>query len=217
MPNRRVLLADASALAHSALVQIITLADDLDLIAETHSIQDALSVAQVHCPDVVVFDHCLPDGSGFTACRQLHAACPQTAVLILTDRDEDSYLAQAQRAGAAGFLSKASALESIVAAIRQAACGQRLWTIEQLHRIDAWEEAVGQKLDSLTQRELEVLHLVAEGKTNQAISALLTISPKTLDKHLTALRQKLGVSSRSQLVSLFYQHHLDGWSSIPLR
>jgi DNA-binding NarL/FixJ family response regulator len=178
---RRVLVVDDSALAQFALAQALTQATDLDLIAETHSIQDALTVVRTQCPDVAILDHYLPDGSGIVACRQIRAACPHTAVLILTDRDEDTYLAQAKRAGAAGFLSKASPLESLVEAISQAASGQRLWTIEQIHRIDAWEEAVGRQIDELTPREWEVLRLIASGNAREEIGKALHIRLKTLD------------------------------------
>jgi DNA-binding NarL/FixJ family response regulator len=118
--------------------------------------------------------------------------------LILTAHDRDAFLAEMEEAGAVGFLTKDEELPNIVAAVRRAAHGEVLYTQEQWERIRRWREEVGGRWESLTEREREVLRLVAEGETNREIAKTLRITKKTVEKHVSNVLDKLEMGSRTE-------------------
>jgi DNA-binding NarL/FixJ family response regulator len=141
--------------------------------------------------------------------KRLHSRCPETAILILSLLDWDIYLVRAKQAGSVGFLFKDTPVEEIVAAVHRAANGERLWTLDQLRRVDEWQERVGTRLDTLTLRQCEVLKLMLAGYTNQEIDVALTIRPGTRDKYINVIYGTLGVHSRAELVAFVQEHHLE--------
>ena len=209
MDKITLLLVDDHAMVRRGLRLELAQAGDFEVVAEAGSVEEAVEQASQHHPQVAVIDIQLGGDSGIEACRHIAACCPATAVLMLTAFDWDVYLAQAWAAGAAGFVVKAADFEELVRAIRQAAAGWRLWTAEQVRRIRAWNEAVGEKLKTLTAREWEVLRLLAKGMGNKQIARTLKISENTVEKHVGAVLGKLGVASRQDLEALARQHRLE--------
>ncbi len=181
----------------------------LAVVGEAGSVAEAVAEAEHKQPQVAVIDVQLPDGTGIEACRHIRARCLETRVLIFTAFDWDVYLAQAWTAGAAGFVVKGVDLDGVVEAIWQAACGNRLYTSEQLQRIQAWQEAAGAQLAALTVREWEVMQLLMTGKSNRDIAEALVLSQNTVEKHIGSLLRKLGVCSRQALVAFALQYHLE--------
>jgi len=144
----------------------------------------------------------------------VRAHCPETAVLVLTAHDVDGYLATMIEAGAAGFVVKEEAPETVVEAIRHAARGDVLFSEEQQTRACDWREEVGERWESLTEREQEVLRLLAEGLDNAAIAEALCVTPKTVEYHVTNILSKLGVVSRLEAVVWIHNHLPDDlWKS----
>ncbi len=180
----------------------------LAIVGEAGSVSGAVAKAEQVHPQVAVIDVQLPDGTGMEACREIRERCLETRALIFTSFDWDVYLAHAWAAGAAGFVVKGVDLDGLVEAVCQAACGNRLYTSEQLQRIQAWQEAAGAQLAALTAREWEVFQLLLAGKSNREIAEALVLSQNTVEKHIGNLLKKLGVCSRQALVALALQYHL---------
>jgi DNA-binding NarL/FixJ family response regulator len=150
----------------------------------------------------------LPDASGIELCRLFMEQNSRARVLVLSSFDWDVYLAAAWSAGAAGFRSMGEPTHALVSAIREVATG-RIYTSQQLGRIEAWDRVVGERLQTLRLREWEVLRRVAAGQSNHDISQDLSLSENTVEKYLTSLHQKLRVSSRTGLLALFLRYNLD--------
>ena len=200
-PPVRVVLADDHPIVRSGLRHELDQAGDLLVVAEMSRVCAILDRVRQEGPDVAVLGVEFPDGNGIEACRQIKASCPQTAVLIFTAFDQDTYLAQAWAAGAAGYLVKGVDLDVVIEAIRRVARGEQTYTPEQLRRIRAWQERVEKPLQSLTARETEVLKLMAEALTNAEIAERLHISPKTVETHVQQVRRKLGLESRRDAIA----------------
>ena len=123
---------------------------------------------------------------------------PETITLVLMAHDRDAVLADVVEAGAVGFVTKEEAPERLVEAIRRAARGEVLFTREQLTRARRWREEVGERWENLTEREREVLALVAQGKSNGEIAERLCVTEKTVEKHVSNVLGKLALSSRTE-------------------
>ena len=200
-PPVRVLLADDHPIVRSGLRHELDQAGDLLVVAEVSRVCAILDRVRQEAPDVAVLGVEFPDGNGIEACRQIKASCPQTAVLIFTAFDQDTYLAQAWAAGASGYLVKGVDLDVVIEAIRRVARGEQTYTPEQLRRIREWQERVEKPLQSLTARETEVLKLMADALTNAEIAERLYISPKTVETHVQQVRRKLGLESRRDAIA----------------
>ncbi|MCW5853052.1 MAG: response regulator transcription factor [Anaerolineae bacterium] len=200
-PPVRVLLADDHPIVRSGLRHELDQAGDLLVVAEMSRVCAILDRVRQEGPDVAVLGVEFPDGNGIEACRQIKASCPQTAVLIFTAFDQDTYLAQAWAAGAAGYLVKGVDLDVVIEAIRRVARGEQTYTPEQLRRIRAWQERVEKPLQSLTARETEVLKLMADALTNTEIAERLHVSLKTVETHVQQVRRKLGLESRRDAIA----------------
>ena len=131
---------------------------------------------------------------------------PETAVLVLTAHDVDGYLAAMVEAGAAGFVVKEEAPETVVEAVRRASRGEVFFSGEQRARARCWREEVGERWESLTEREREVLRLLAEGLDNAATAEALCVMPRTVEYHVTNILSKLNVASRLEAVVWVHQH-----------
>ncbi len=160
----------------------------------------ALRLAAEHRPNLLVLDLVMPGLELVAFVRRVRDGYPETAVLVLTAHDRDGYLARMMEAGAVGFLSKEEAGERIVGAVRRAAAGEVLFTPWQVVRACRWWEEVGERWESLTEREREVLRLMAEGLDNKDIAGTLGIQVRTVEQHITHILHKLGLSSRLEAV-----------------
>jgi len=166
-------------------------------------------------PQVLVLDQALPGPPPAETVAWVRAHCPETAVPVLTAHNRDDYPAAMVEAGAAGFVVKEEAPETVVAAVRRAARGEVLFSGEQYARARRWREEVGARWESLTEREREVLQLLAEGLDNATIAEALCVTPKTVGYHVTNILSKLGVASRLGAVVWVHKHLPDGLRGDP--
>jgi len=206
----RVGLCDDHAVVRSGLRRIVADEPDLEVVGEAGTAEEAVSLARAERPDVFVMDLGLPGASGIDATRRVVEVSPQTAVLVLTVHDDVGYLRKAFDAGARGYLVKDAADVELVLAIRQVAAGH-----EYVHpRLGAAllgpvaAAHVGGPGGELSERELEVLRLVALGHTNAEIAAALFVSVRTVESHRAHVQQKLGLKTRADLVHYAREHAL---------
>ncbi|MFF5517548.1 response regulator [Streptomyces coeruleorubidus] len=218
----RVLLADDQALLRSAFRVLVDSEPDMEVVGEASDGAEAVRMTKEQRADVVLMDIRMPGTDGLAATRMI-SADPELAdvrVVILTTFEVDDYVVQSLRAGASGFLGKGSEPEELLTAIRTAAGGQALLspaaTTGLIARFLAQEDpdagdrdpARGERLDSLTVREREVLVLVAGGHSNDEIAERLEVSPLTVKTHVNRAMAKLGARDRAQLVVIAYESGL---------
>lgn len=215
----RVLLADDQALLRATFRILIDSCDDLEVVGEATDGAEAVTLARIHHPDVVLMDIRMPGTDGLAATTMI-CADPDltgTRVLILTTFEVDEYVAQALRAGASGFLGKDVTADALVAGIRTVAAGESLLsplaTRVLVARFLATPAqgaplAAPEDLAALTAREREVMAQAAEGRSNEEIAEKLFLSPLTVRTHVHRAMAKLGARDRAQLVVIAYQSGL---------
>jgi DNA-binding NarL/FixJ family response regulator len=209
----RLLLVDDQTLVRAGFRSILDAEADFSVIAEAANGRQALSLAHQHKPDVVLMDIRMPEMDGLTATRHLLAdpALTGTRVVILTTFDLDDEVYGALRAGASGFLVKDTEPTELIHAVRVVARGDALLSPSVTRRLIS--EFAGRtpqpppspRLSSLTEREREVMKLVAAGLSNDEIAAKLVLSPSTAKTHVSRIMTKLSVRDRAQLVVLAYE------------
>ena len=198
----RVLIVDDHAVVRAGLKLLVDAEDDLEATGEAGSAHEAIFEARSLKPDIVLLDVVMPDQSGLDIIPQLLHENDQTKVLVLSMQDEPSYVREAFEAGASGYVLKEAADAELVAAIREVAQGGRYVHPELGARLVAAETAERKRAeeDPLSDREHEVLRLLALGHTNQEIAQQLFISVRTAETHRAHIMQKLRLSSRAELV-----------------
>jgi DNA-binding NarL/FixJ family response regulator len=212
----RVLVVDDQALLRAAFSLLINAEDDLEVAGEAADGRQAVELAQSLSPDVIVMDVRMPVMDGIEATRRITAdQSAQTRVLMLTTFDLDEYVFEALRAGASGFALKSRPLEELLSAIRTVAAGEALLAPSVTRRLIAHftqAEPTPRKtprgLDQLTEREREVLALVARGLSNAELAQTLHVSLPTAKTHVSRILTKLGARDRTQLVVLAYESGL---------
>jgi DNA-binding NarL/FixJ family response regulator len=208
----RVLLADDQPLVRAGLRMILSAEPDLEVVAEAADGAGAVAAARHERPDVVLMDVRMPGVDGIEATRQVTALEDPPRVLVLTTFDLDEVVYDALRAGASGFLLKDAPEERLVAAIRVVAEGGSLFAPSVTQRlIEEFSRRTPRQhvdLGGLTERELEVLRLVARGLSNAEIAADLYVSENTVKTHVARTLMKLGVRDRVQAVVLAYESGL---------
>ena len=210
-----VLLADDQAMVRTGFRMILESDPDIGVVGEAANGEQATASARRLRPDVVLMDIQMPGGDGLEATRRI-TADPElhTRVVILTTFERDEYVFEALLAGASGFLIKNAPPEALLQAVRVVADGDALLApsvtrriIEQFARPRANPE-LGARLESLTHRELEVLKLLARGKSNAELAAELFVTEGTIKTHVSSLLSKLGLRDRVQAVVLAYESGL---------
>lgn len=207
----RVALCDDHAVVRSGLRRILDDESDITVVGEAGNAQDAVALASTEQPDVFVMDLGLPGTSGIDATRQVRAASGETSVLVLTVHDDVAYLRRAFDAGATGYLVKDAADVELVMAVRHVAAGDNYVhpslgaALLDPEVVTARPAGPGGKL---SEREVDVLGLVALGYTNVDIAEELYVSVRTVETHRAHLQQKLGVKSRAELVRIAREHGL---------
>ncbi len=199
----RVAVCDDHGVVRSGLRQILDAEDDLEVVGEASSVKEAVAVASTCLPDVFVMDLGLPDGSGIDATAEVIRVSPATRVLVLTVHDDIAYLRRAFEAGAAGYLVKEAADIELVQAVRQVAGGKQYVHPSlgaALLAPDAAPARLGGPGGELSDRELEVLRMMALGLTNAEIGQRLYVSVRTIETHRSHIHQKLNVRNRAELV-----------------
>ncbi len=201
----RIALCDDHTVVRSGLRLILDAESDFSVVGEAGSVREAVELARLVQPDVFVMDLGLPDGSGITATVEVGKVSPETRVLVLTVHDDVAYLRRAFEAGAAGYLVKDAADVELIHAVRQVA-GGRQYVHPSLGAALLAPDAPTARLSgpggALSDRELEVLRLIALGLTNGEIAERLYVSVRTVETHRAHLHQKLDVRSRAELVRL---------------
>jgi len=189
----KVLIADDHAVLRAGLRMLLEAQHDMEVAGEAGDGSEVSRKARALQPDVVLMDLSMPGPSSGDAIRQVLRACPSTRVLILTMHDDPAYLASALSAGAAGYVVKKVADSELVQAIRAVHAGR---TFVDLTRTTRPRE---QRPKNLSQREREVLRLLAQGHSNQQIAAQISVSVKTVETYRTRLSEKLGLKGRAAL------------------
>src|SRR2546430_4113964 len=199
----RVMLVDDHELVRQGIAAMLTGAGDVQVVAVARTGREALEVARRELPDAVLMAVRMPDMAGLEATRKLKEERPRTAVVMLTMHDNPSYLRDAVRAGAAGYLLKDVSKDELVDAIRQVATGGAFIESQMLKGMLSEMKPQGGAAPSpaaknLSKREREILAFVAEGMSNREIAEKLVLSPETVKSHVAAILEKLNVSDRTQ-------------------
>jgi two-component system response regulator DevR len=197
----RVFLLDDHEIVRRGIADLLDAEDDITVVGEAGTAAEALArIPAVH-PDVAVLDARLPDGSGIDVCRDIRSSLPAVRCLILTSYDDNDAIFAAVMAGASGYLLKEIRGSSLVDAIRQVAAGKSLLdpkvTERLLNRLRDGAEQ-DPRLAALTDREREILNLIADGLTNRQIGERLFLAEKTVKNYVSALLAKLGMQRRTQ-------------------
>jgi DNA-binding NarL/FixJ family response regulator len=201
-----VLLVDDHPSLRLGIRAMLEKTDDIYVVGEAGNGDEAEELLDELRPNIILLDLKMPNFSPSTFEKWARENYPETITLVLTSHDRDAYLANMIDAGAVGYLDKEVRAEQLIEAIRRAAFGENIYDELQKKRARKWREDVEKKWNSLSERERQVLHLLAEGSNNKDISSKLSISPKTVDKHLERIYQKLEVTSRSEVVLWGIEH-----------
>jgi len=198
----RVLIVDDHAIVRSGLRRVLDAEADIETVAEAPSAERAVFEAIEHKPDVVLMDVVMPGKSGIEGMPAVLQAVPTAKVLVLSMQDDPHYVREAFEAGASGYVLKEAADTEVVGAIRAVAAGERYVHPALGARLVAADadERKRAESDPLSEREREVLRLLALGHTNQEIAAQLFISVRTAETHRAHIMRKLSLSSRAELV-----------------
>ena len=206
----RVVVVDDHAVVRSGIKLLLDRHDDIEVVGEAGNAQDAVFRVRELTPDVILLDLVMPGESGIEVLPKLLKEAPDAKVLVLSMQDEPSYVREAFAAGASGYVLKEAADEEVVTAVREIAgggsyvhpaLGARMVTAEAAERAAA-------DADPLSDREREILRLLALGHTNQEIAKMLYISVRTAETHRAHIMQKLRLSTRAELVRHALAHGL---------
>jgi DNA-binding NarL/FixJ family response regulator len=218
----RVLLADDQDLVRAGFRALLDAQDDLAVVGEAGDGEEAVQLARRHRPDIVLMDIRMPGSGGLAATRAIAAddRLAEVRIVILTTFELDEYVFEAIRAGASGFIVKHTKPAELLQAVRAVAAGDALLSPSVTRRLirefaaRTREAPRSPTLDALTEREREVMALVAEGLTNDEIGERLVVSPLTAKTHVSRAMVKLGARDRIQLVVLAYESGLvrPGWT-----
>jgi NarL family two-component system response regulator LiaR len=204
----KVVLVDDHAVVRSGLSAFLMVFDDLDFVGEAASGEEAIRLCKKQCPDVVLMDLVMPGMDGATATQAIRENCPSTQVIALTSFKEQELVQGALRAGAIGYLLKNVSADELVHAIRAAHAGKPTLAPEAANVLIQANQNPVIVGDDLTDREREVLSLMTEGLSNPEIADRLVVSRSTVKFHVSSILSKLGVSSRTQAVTLALQNKL---------
>jgi two-component system response regulator NreC len=206
----KIVLVDDHAVVRSGLRLLLDGQEDIEVVGEAGNAKDAIFRARALKPDVMLLDVVMPGESGIEALPKLLHESPETRVLVLSMQDDPSYVREAFAAGASGYVLKEAADEEVVSAIREIANGGNYVHPALGARMVAAEaqERAAAEADPLSEREREVLRLLALGHTNQEIAQELYISVRTAESHRAHIMQKLRLGTRAELVRYALAHGL---------
>ncbi len=210
----KVIICDDQAIVRDGLELLLKLEPDIEVVGLAQDGAEAVELAGRVCPDLVLMDLKMPGLNGVEATRRICARCPGTRVLVLTTFDDDEWVFDAVRAGAAGYLLKDTPRQQVVQAIRGTVEGRSYIDpavagklLDQVAGSQA--RPASQLASRLSERELDVLRLLARGLNNSAIAAQLHLSEGTVRNHISAIFARLEVTDRTQAAIIAIQHGLD--------
>ncbi len=195
-----VLIVDDHPILREGVRAILEKTTDICVVGEAENGEEARKFLEELRPDIILLDLKMPDFSPSIFEKWARENYPKTRTLILTAHDRDAYLASMMDAGAVGFLDKEAKTEQLIGAIRRAASGESLFDEQQMVRAHKWHEEVERRWNSLSERERQILRLMAAGSSNKEISSRLCVSKSTVEKHLERIYRKLEVASRAKAV-----------------
>ena len=207
-PNTTIVLADDHTIVRSSLRALLEAGEGVDVVAEAGDIDETVRKVLAYKPDVLVLDVSMPGGSSLGSIPDMLSASPDTAIVVLTMEDEPRFAREALRAGAAGFVLKEAADTELLQAVDAARRGLRYINPQLGALIAAQPQAPSEQPDGLSDREVEVLRLVALGHTNSEISQQLYLSVRTVESHRAHIQQKVGRSTRAELVTYAREHDM---------
>jgi two-component system response regulator NreC len=198
----RTVIVEDHAVVRSGLRLVLENESDIEVVAEAADARTAVFEARAHHPDVILLDVVMPGRSGIDAIPDLLEESPESKVLVLSMQDDPAYVREAFGAGASGYVLKEAADAEVVAAVREVAAGERYVHPALGARlvVAEAEERVRAEEDPLSEREHEILRLLALGHTNQEIAGRLFLSVRTVETHRAHIMQKLRISTRAELV-----------------
>ena len=202
----RILLADDHIVMRDGLRVLLEKQPDMTVVAEAADGRECVRLAEEQTPDVVVMDIAMPGMNGIEATRRITDVRPRCGVLILSMHQDESYILRALKAGAKGYLLKDSLRADLLEAIRAVAQGRSFVTrkigrmLQEDYVRELEDRGLDDTFDRLTEREREILQLIAEGRTAKEVAQVLNISPTTVETHRTHIQEKLGLHSVPELV-----------------
>lgn len=206
MSTLRILLADDHTLVRQGLRKLLEERPDWEVVAEAGDGREAVRLAERHAPDVAVIDVAMPLLNGIETTRQITRAMPRVRILVLTMHADEAYVTQIMKAGATGYLLKDSADVDLIRAVSEVANGKAFFSpaVEHLMRDEIGRlrasSDIPDRYESLSPREREVFQLIAEGRANKEIAALLFISPSTVETHRAHIMAKLDLHNAAEVV-----------------
>jgi len=214
MNRLRIILVDDHEVVRLGLMTLLEDLDWVDVVAEAGSAEEAIQAVARFQPDVVLMDIRLPGESGIDACRKIIHQWPSTRVIMLTSSADDALIFTALQAGASGYVLKQVGNKALISALEAARKGEShldpIVTKQVIQRVREMEDQVhAQAFSDLSSREMEVLALVAEGKSNREIASRLSLSEKTVDHHVSAILTKLHLSNRIEAATFAVRHHIE--------
>jgi two-component system response regulator NreC len=204
----KVILADDQTVVRAGLRMVLEAEPDLEVIAEAGDVPETLRKLRAHRPDVLLLGLNMPGEPSLTALPQLREASPGTKIVVLTMENDPAFAREALQAGAGGYVLKESAAEETVHAVRNVLDGRPYLNPQLGAKIAAAPPGSSGPPDDLSERELEVLRLIAFGHTNSEIAGSLYLSVRTIESHRAHIQQKLRLSTRAQLVKYALDHGL---------
>lgn len=218
MKRIRILLVDDHAVVRLGLRALLEGEHDMEVVGEAGNAQQAIRLASQLQPHIVLLDIRLPDRSGIEVCREIRLHHSQSQVLMLTSYVEEDLLTEAIAAGASGYVLKQLSTDELLHAIRTVSHGDAILgpkvTKQLLHQVQRTQrEAEGSAFHDLSPRELQVLALVAQGKSNTEIAAELVLSSITARNHVSTILSKLQLSNRIEAATFAVRHHIEHYLS----
>ncbi len=214
MKTTRILLVDDHEVVRLGLKRVLENVPWIKIVAEAGTAEEALGLVPTLHPDIVIMDIRLPDESGLAACRHITSQWPNIKVIILSAFGDEELIAEALRAGASGYVLKQISMRELVRAIEAVQEGLAALdpvgtarVLKRLHKMELEHQQMAFK--DLTEREMQVLWLVAQGKSNSEIAEILSLSRKTVSHHVSAILTKLGLNNRIEAATYAVRYHIE--------
>ena len=219
MTTLKVLLVDDHEVVRKGLKYVLDDLEDFSLIGEASSAKTAIIMTEELHPDVVILDIRMPGGSGLDACRAIHEKYPNISIIILTSYADDKSITEAIQAGAVGYILKDGSTDELVRALTAIKNGEAALDPAITRKVLGMMQrkpAQGHPFANLSEREMEVLHLISEGKTNAVIAETLILSEKTIRNYISSVFLKLNLANRVEAAIFAVQNRIQDYLKPPI-